>query len=87
MGQIILYGGMAKGDIYVLYFYYQYILHKKGNINVLKCKSLVHYILTIEKIRFRIMIPEFYVIQICKHGRSVAIGLRVKFSANQNSGT
>ena len=28
----------------------------------------------LEKIRFRIMVPEFYVIQICKHGRSVVIG-------------
>ena len=38
-------------------------------------------------IRYRIMIPEFYVIQICKHWRSVAIGYTVKFSANHNSGT
>ena len=42
---------------------------------------------SLEKIRYRIIIPEFYVIQICKHGRSVAIGQTVKFSANQNSGT
>ena len=29
---------------------------------------------TLEKIRCRILIPEFYVIQIYKHGRSVTIG-------------
>ena len=28
----------------------------------------------LEKIRYRILIPEFYVKQICKHGRSVTIG-------------
>ena len=32
------------------------------------------YHITLEKIRYRIIIPEFYVIQICKHGRSVVIG-------------
>ena len=31
-------------------------------------------IFLLEKIRYRIIIPEFYVIQICKHGRSVVIG-------------
>ena len=28
----------------------------------------------LEKIIYRVLIPEFYVIQICKHWRSVAIG-------------
>ena len=32
------------------------------------------YIQTLEKIRYRIIIPEFYVIQIIKYGRSVVIG-------------
>ena len=32
------------------------------------------YVEILEKMRYRIMIPEFYVIQLCKHWRSVAIG-------------
>jgi hypothetical protein len=32
------------------------------------------YVQILEKIRYRIIIPEFYVTQICKHGRSVVIG-------------
>ena len=41
------------------------------SLNVSYCLSM--YVLTLEKIRYRIIVPEFYVI-LCKHGRSVAIG-------------
>ena len=36
--------------------------------------SYKEYIFILEKTKYRIIIPEFYVIQICKHWRSVAIG-------------
>ena len=35
---------------------------------------LINLSISLEKIRFRIIIPEFYIIQICKHGQSVVIG-------------
>ena len=40
----------------------------------MKYKGIIWvYDMTLEKIRYRIKIPEFYVI-LCKHGRSVVIG-------------
>ena len=34
----------------------------------------IMFVIQLEKIRYRIIIPEFYLIQICKYGRSVVIG-------------
>ena len=55
------------------------IIYKEQNHSKTK-RSKCHILaITLEKIRYRIIIPEFYVLQICKHGQSVVIGQRVKF--------